>query len=118
MSTEYGIFSDESADHTSDEAVESQMYSREEAEKRLAELRAEGYANGAMEPGEDDNLYVHECEEPEEPDDEEDEDYDDEEDEDDEVECHECGSLNTEYSHTCANCRIARCKDCGEETSY
>lgn len=63
---EYGIFSDESADYTSDSAVESQMYSYEEAEKRLAEI--------CEETGEsDDNLYVHEVEEPEEDEEEEDE---------------------------------------------
>jgi hypothetical protein len=67
---EWGIFSDESADHTSEEAVESQMYSREKAESRLAEIRIE---NG----DDDDNCYVHEVEEP----DEEEEDDDEEEDE-------------------------------------
>ncbi len=86
MSTEYGIFSDESADHTSDEAVESQFYSRKEAEKRLAELREEyeGTSGERVKAGDDaydDNLYVHECEEPEEPDDEEDEEDTDDEDE-------------------------------------
>lgn len=81
MSTEYGIFSDESPDHTSESAVESQMYSREEAESRLAEMRREYGAEWNEESGEwDDNCYVHECEEP----DDETEEEDDEAAEDDE----------------------------------
>lgn len=66
MSQEWGIFSDESADYTSEEAVESQFYLREEAEARLAEIRQE---NG----DDDDNCCVHECEEPEDDEDESDE---------------------------------------------
>lgn len=77
--TEWGIFSDESADWTADQAIEAQMYSREEAEQRLAEIRKE---NG-VDADEDDNCVVHMVEEPddEEEDDESDE-GDTEEDED------------------------------------
>ena len=84
MSTEWGIFSDESPDYTSESAVESQMYSREEAEKRLAEIREEYEDTGAerAKAGHDDyddNLYVHECEEPEEEDDDDEEEDDEDE---------------------------------------
>lgn len=76
MSTEYGIFNDESPDHTGDSAVESQMSSREEAEARLAAIRAE---NGDVPDADgvyDDNCYVHEVEEPDDEEYEEEDDYD------------------------------------------
>lgn len=38
---DYGIFDDQAADHTADEALEAQFYSRERAEARLAENREE-----------------------------------------------------------------------------
>lgn len=62
--TEWGIFSDESVTYSCEDAVEAPFYSREEAEKRLTEMRTE---NG----DDDDNCYVHECEEPDEDDDDE-----------------------------------------------
>ncbi len=59
---EWGIFNDESADWTAEEAVEAGYYSREEAEAALHERYA------------DDDCQTHEIEEPEdeEPEDEED----------------------------------------------
>ena len=60
---------------TADESVEAGMYSREEADTRLAAIRDE-YADPT--DAEDDNLYVHECEEP---DDEDEEDASDDEEE-------------------------------------
>ncbi len=64
MSQEWGIFNDESATYCAEDALESQFYSREEAEAALKERYAD-----------DENATVHECEEPE---DEEDEDEDEE----------------------------------------
>ncbi len=87
MSTQYGIFSDESEDYTGDNAIVAQFYSREEAEEELARMRAEAIDNRIMEPDEDDNMYVHECEEPE--DEEEDEEENEDEDQDDESESEE-----------------------------
>jgi hypothetical protein len=64
--TEFGIFNDESASHTENEAVEAGFYSREEAEKAIIERYCV-----------DDALYVHEVEEPEEEPDEDEEVEDD-----------------------------------------
>ena len=66
---EWGIFNDDSADWTADEAVEAQFYSREEAEAALADRYSD-----------DDSLVIHAVEEI---DDEEDADDEGEEDEDD-----------------------------------
>jgi hypothetical protein len=68
-SQEWGIFNDESADYTTDEAVEAQFYSREEAEAALAERYAD--ADCHVQPVAD-------------PDDEEDDDLDDEAEREDE----------------------------------
>lgn len=65
--TEYGIFNDESATYASEDAVESQFYSVEEAETALRERY-----------GDDEDCYVHVCEEPEEEDEEDEEERDDE----------------------------------------
>ena len=63
--TEYGIFNNESADYTAEEALEAGFYSEEEARKAIT----------ARYP-DDDDLEVREVEEPE--DEEEDEEEDDE----------------------------------------
>lgn len=77
MTTEYGLFNDESANYTEGEAVEAGFYSREDALQALAERYTD-----------DDDLIVHEVEPDE--DEEEDEDSDDDEDdEDDEDDCEE-----------------------------
>lgn len=65
---EYGIFSDESADWSEEEAIEAGFYSRQEAEAAIRDRYSA-----------DDELTVHTIEEPEEDEDED----DDEEDEDD-----------------------------------
>ena len=52
---QWGLFSDESADWTEDESVEAGFYTRAEAEQALAERYSP-----------DDELTVHEVEEPEE----------------------------------------------------
>lgn len=62
---EYGIFSDESADYTEEEAVESGFYSKEEALAAIADRYSD-----------DDELTVHLVEEPE-----DDDDLDDDQDE-------------------------------------
>lgn len=67
MSVEYGIFNDESANWTEEESLEAQFYSREEAEAAIKERYAD-----------EDDLTVHEIEEPE-----EDEDADEEVEDDD-----------------------------------
>ena len=54
MSVEYGIFGDESADYSSEEAIEAGFYSKEDAEKALAD----NYSP-------EDDLVVHIVEEPE-----------------------------------------------------
>lgn len=54
---EYGIFNDESADYTAEEAVEAGFYSREEAQRAIRERY-----------GDEDELYVHSVEEPDEED--------------------------------------------------
>lgn len=64
--TEYGIFNDESASYSSEDAVESQFYSVEEAEAALLERYDD-----------DEDCYVHVCEEPEEEDEEDEEGCDD-----------------------------------------
>lgn len=64
---EYGIFSDESADWSEEEAIEAGFYSQQEAEMAIRERYSD-----------DDELTVHVIEEPEE---EEDEDEDEEENE-------------------------------------
>ncbi len=65
--THYGLFNDESADWTEDEAVEAGFYSRSDAEIAIRERYSE-----------EDELTIHEIEEPEdgeeETDDESDED--------------------------------------------
>lgn len=53
--TEYGIFNDDSADYTEDEAVEAGFYSKEEAEEAIMDRYSD-----------DDSLTVHEVEEEEE----------------------------------------------------
>lgn len=62
MRNEYGIFNDEAANWSSEESIEAGFYSREEAEKAIAER---------YQP--DDGLEVHVIEEPDEDDDEEEE---------------------------------------------
>jgi hypothetical protein len=112
MNTEYGIFSDESESHASIDAIESQMYSKEEAELRLAEMRAEAVAAGTMEVGEDDGMYVHEVEEPE----EEEDDDEDEEDDDEYLACENCDGVSLTYTRRCANGAIYTCNECQHET--
>lgn len=51
---EWGIFNDESADYTAEEALEAQFYSRADAERTLATYDPE------------DEAYVHEVEPPDE----------------------------------------------------
>lgn len=60
--TEWGIFNDESADWTAGEAVEAGFYSREEAERAIAERYSV-----------DDELTVHEVQEADEDEDDSDE---------------------------------------------
>lgn len=62
--TEWGIFNDESPDYTSEEAVESGFWSKEEAEQALTSRYKD-----------DDDCHVHECEEPDEDDADDSEDY-------------------------------------------
>ncbi len=69
MTTQYGIFNDESADYTEAEAVEAGFYSLEEAEAGLRQY------------GDDEDLVVHAIEELEEDEDEDDEDGEEDEDE-------------------------------------
>lgn len=68
--TQYGLFNDESADWTENEAVEADFWSKEAAEKALAERYTE-----------EDELTIHEIEEPEEEDEDDEEDIDEDEDE-------------------------------------
>lgn len=63
MSSEYGIFNDESVDWTAKEAVEAGFFSAEEAEKAIKERYSE-----------EDELIVHRIEEDEEDEEEEEED--------------------------------------------
>lgn len=66
--TEYGIFNDDSVDYSAEEALEVQFYSIEAAEKAIADRY-----------NEEDDVIVHEVEEPEE-DEEDDSENDDEDD--------------------------------------
>lgn len=59
---EWGIFNDEAADWTAEESVEAGFYSREEAEKAVADRYRE-----------EDELVIHEIEEVEDEEDEDDE---------------------------------------------
>lgn len=65
---QYGLFNDESADYTEEEALEAGFYSRTDARLAIADRYIE-----------EDGLTVHEIEEPEEGDDEEGDDEDDDE---------------------------------------